>query len=407
MNAANSSSGHEPVRVDRIIPGGEAIATRADGKKILLWNALPGELVNYQVDREKSKLIYATATEIIEPSQHRIDPKDPCFLATSPWQIMDYDYELAQKSLLVQEIFRQQGIAYRNPSCSDAEKDPEHICRPLVITDGRDFHYRNKMEYSLYWDNDTQQISLGFHARNSHRKIPVTQSSIEHPEIFAQAQEIIADLNTRQAQARDYQSLLLRCDQQGNVSGGLYENGKPHPDFPSLTDRVIGHEYTYSPNGFFQINLPVYELALQEIAKHIDTDNILDLYAGVGTIGLSVAADKNLTLVEVNKAAYLELEKNCAGKHQPVLAKSEEVLDCIQPDQTVIVDPPRAGCDPALIEKIATTKPSRLIYLSCNPITQARDIAPLLDIYNLEKVIAFNFFPRTPHIENLAILVKK
>lgn len=386
----------EPIRVDHLVPGGEAIATRADGKKVLLWNALPGELVNYAVNKEKAHLVRATATTIIESSDHRIPPRNDCFLSTSPWQIMDYEYELEQKSKLVQETFQQQGI---------------EVSPPSVITDTHDFFYRNKMEYSLYWDNEQSKIRLGFHARNSHRKIPVIQSSIEKPEIFTHATAIIDQLNAQRASARDYQSLLLRSDQQGNISGGLYESGKPHPNFPPLADTILGHRYTYSPNGFFQINIPVYELALTEISKHIATTNVLDLYAGVGTIGLSVARDYELTLVETNKSAFAELARNCTdvpSNPRPVLANSEDSLEFIQPDQTVIIDPPRAGCDPKLIQVLGNTRPQTIVYLSCNPITQARDLYPLIDSdYSLKQLTAYNFFPRTPHIETLAILTEK
>jgi 23S rRNA (uracil1939-C5)-methyltransferase len=384
-----------------LIPGGEAIATREDGKKVLLWNALPGETVTYRIIREQSRLVHAIVDEILTPSPYRISPRDAAFLATSPWQIMDYDHELGQKSLLVAEIFRQQGIAL----------DP-----PAVQTDQHDFHYRNKMEYALYWDHDTAQIYPAFHARGTHHKVPVITSSLERPEIFAAATEIIADLNARHEPARKYQSLLLRCDQQGRISGGLYPNGQPHPDFPPLTDTLLGRAYTYSPNGFFQINLPVYELALREIARHIQTADVLDLYAGVGTIGLSVARDRNLTLVETHGAAFAELQNNAQSASQTksapaakaVLAKSEEVLDFIAPDQTVILDPPRAGCDSQLIDHLAQIQPQTIIYLSCNPITQARDLQPLLaNGYTLDRAIVYNFFPRTPHIEHLAILTRK
>lgn len=384
------------IKIDRLVPGGQGIGTAEDGKKGFFWNALPGEVVTrYKITKNKSHYFEAIAEEIKNPSAHRIKPKDSCFLATSPWQIMDYDYELNQKALLLEEIFRQNDL---QSSLSALQ---------IVLTDGKDFHYRNKMEYSLYWNNEKEKIELAQHERGSHRKVPLETSSIERPEIFEAAKKIIEDLNARHEEARKYQSLLLRCDQSGKVEGGLYENRKPHPVFNNLTDTLLGQEYSYSPNGFFQINLPVYEMALKEIAKHIKTDNVLDLYSGVGTIGLSVARNKNLTLVECNKFAYAELEKNCTDNAQAILSNSEDALEYIAPDQTVILDPPRAGCDKKLIEKLLEVIPETIIYLSCNPATQARDVKMLLEKYEITNVIPFNFFPRTPHLENLIILKKQ
>ena len=101
------------------------------------------------------------------------------------------------------------------------------------------------------------------------------------------------------------------------------------------------------------------------------------------------------------------MQNNAIGTNANcVLAKSEDVTEYITPDCTVILDPPRAGCDQKLIAKLNEIRPESIIYLSCNPITQARDIA-LLNNYRIKKLQPFNFFPRTPHIENLAILVKK
>ncbi|MBR3270026.1 class I SAM-dependent RNA methyltransferase [Candidatus Saccharibacteria bacterium] len=406
------------IKVEKFIPGGQALGTNSDGKKIFFWNALPGEIIlEYEITKNKSSYAEAIATSISSPSKYRVEPKDECFLSTSPWQILDYNYELEQKSLLVQEIFREHNI---------------NIEPPEVITDGKDYQYRNKMEYALYYDLEKAKIFPAFHARGSHRKISITNSSLERPEIFKKALEIIDDLNNKGEEARKYQSLLLRCNQNGEVSGGLYENHQPHPVFNNLKDEILGKEYSYSPNGFFQINLPVYEMALSEIKKHIVTENVLDLYAGVGTIGLSVARDKNLTLVEVDKSAFGELCKNVViedisehgsarisagrpwrradrtrvrnGNILTELAKSEEVLEYIEPDQTVIIDPPRAGCDKKLIDKLLEIKPKKIIYLSCNPATQARDVKILLEKYRIEEIKTFNFFPHTPHIENLTVL---
>lgn len=380
--------------IEKFVPGGQSIATLADGKKAFLWGALPGELVDFEITKNKHSYCEGIATNIQRAAGCRIEPKDECYLATSPWQILDYEEELKQKSIITKECFTQQHL--------DLEVLP-------TLTDGEEYGYRNKMEYSLYWSNEDNLIHLAFHTRGTHRKTPISQSSIERPEIFAKAQAIIDELNAQHAEARTYQSLLVRCDQQGKVSAALFENGKSHPQMDLLEDTLNGYKYSYSPNGFFQINLPVYEMVLQEIAKHITTDKVLDLYAGVGSIGLSVARDKDLTLVEVNGAAFGEMQTN--AKDVPnakcVLAKSEDVTEYITPDCTVILDPPRAGCDQKLIDKLNEVKPSKIIYLSCNPITQARDIALLVENYKVEKLQPYNFFPRTPHIENLAILERK
>ena len=377
----------------KLVPGGQGLGVLEDGKKAFVWNALPGEQVEFNVTKDKRSYCEGVAYHVFNCSEHRIMPKDKCFLATSPWQIMDYAYELEQKRELVRECFLQNHIL--------VEPEP-------TKTDSKDFFYRNKMEYSLYWNNDDGKIYPAFHERGTHRKVPVEQSSIERPEIWAKASEIIAKLNAEHAEARKYQSLLIRCDQQGNTSGDLFVNGQPHPIMANLTDKLCGQEYSYSPNGFFQINLPVYEMVLNHIKQHISTDKVLDLYSGVGSIGLTVARDKELTLVEVNGAAYEEMQKNAEGTSAKcVLAKSEDVTEYIAPDQTAILDPPRAGCDAKLIEKLNEIKPKSIIYLSCNPITQARDIAMLQENYAIKEVTPYNFFPRTPHIESLAILVLK
>lgn len=386
------------IEITKIIPGGQALGTHPDGRKIFFWNALPGEQVlDYQITKQKSHYLEAIATQISHPSAQRIEPRDECFLATSPWQIISWPYENQLKSELVIEIFREHHISIPNPP---------------VLTDQHDYYYRNKMEYALYWSHKTAQIELAFHARGSHRKLSITQSSIEHPAIFQAAQQIVADLNAHHEEARKYQSILLRANQAGQVSGGLYQNHQPHPQFPPLADQILGHTYSYSPNGFFQINLPVYQLALAEIQRYVTTDQVLDLYAGVGTIGLSVAADRHLTLVECDKSAFTELTNNIKnGFDSPNitahLTKSEQALDFITSGTTVILDPPRAGCHPALINRLTAVKPPSIIYLSCNPATQARDLESLLAHYDLTAVKTFNFFPRTPHIENLVILSLK
>lgn len=385
----------EVVRLEKIVGGGQALGALPDGKKIFAWGGLPGETVKIRLTKSKNSYAEGIVTEIIEASPLRIEPRDAgAYLSTSPWQIMNFEAEQSFKSELVREAFALSQI---------------EIATPEISTDGQMFGYRNKMEYSLWWDNEIGQISLAFHIRGTHQKTAISQSSIERPEIFAEACQIVDDMNKRGDCARRYQSLLVRANQNGEVSSALFEKNRPHPKMANLTDSLLGFEYSYSPNGFFQINLPVYELALREIAAAVNSEKVLDMYSGVGTIGLSVARNRKLTLVEIDASAFGEMLKNIPVGSQnikPIHSRSEEALGFITSDATVILDPPRAGLDEKIVARLAEVQPPQIIYLSCNPATQARDVKLLLEHYKISRMQAFNFFPRTPHIENLVVLEK-
>jgi SAM-dependent methyltransferases related to tRNA (uracil-5-)-methyltransferase len=420
------------VQLEKFINGGRAIGTLENGKKVFLWGGLPGESVEYNITKSKKSYEEGIVTDIQLKSSFRSTPKDEdSYLSTSPWQIIDYRYELKQKALLIREAFEQ-------------EKIP--IDTPEVMTDGRQYEYRNKMEYSFWWDNDTSRIELAFFRRGSHSKIPIQKCSLAAPEISSAASEIVEILNELKIEARDLKTLLVRHSKFGSTFTQLYvKNRDIHekiserarlmtignfeiiysdPLSPAsviterlfqLTDntpfdRLLGIDFTYSTEGFFQINLPVYEMALSEIKKHIGTEKVVDMYSGVGTIGLTVAKNTTLTLVENNESAVTEMYKNIerlGSDAMVICAESEKALDCISRDATLIVDPPRVGMHKDLVDKVLNTLPPIIIYLSCNPTTQARDIKMLLEKYDMTFIKGYNFFPRTPHIENLAILKRK
>lgn len=385
----------ETISLNNIVPGGQTMGTLPDGRKVFVWGALPGELATIRLTKLKKSYAEAVAVKVTEKSNERIEPRDECYLSTSPWQIMTKEAEVKYKSNLVVEAFRQANIEM-----------PWYE----IQGDNKFYQYRNKMEYSLWWDHETARIWPAFHRRGSHQKILVKSSSIEHPEIWQEAQRIINGLNRANDEARRYQSLLIRCNQHGEVSSALFEMNQPHPTMTTLTDSILGRKYTYSPNGFFQINLPVYEMALQDMARFINTDKVVDMYSGVGTIGLSIAADHKLTLVETDASAFSELMNNVAASGSNALAihaKSEEALEYITSDATIIVDPPRAGLDNRVVDRMLDVEPQRIIYLSCNPATQARDVAMLMAKYHIIHNQPFNFFPRTPHIENLVVLDRR
>jgi tRNA/tmRNA/rRNA uracil-C5-methylase (TrmA/RlmC/RlmD family) len=144
-------------------------------------------------------------------------------------------------------------------------------------------------------------------------------------------------------------------------------------------------------------------------ARSLEGKTLVDMYSGVGTIGLTLAAALNgkaqVTLVELDQQSVKYAKVNSAAPEIRVIkADAKHALKHITPGCTLVVDPPRAGLDKSLVRKILEAKPAKLLYLSCNPSTQARDLAKLKDAYSLDLLQGYNFFPKTPHIESLAAL---
>ena len=142
---------------------------------------------------------------------------------------------------------------------------------------------------------------------------------------------------------------------------------------------------------------------------HVTEPELIDMYAGVGSIGLSLATEK-VDLIELDPATAAMARHNAelAGVNATVIeAASEKVLDYIGPELPIVFDPPRAGLHDKVAARVLEVLPPKILYLSCNPATQARDLAKFQEAYEIVHFEVFNFFPRTPHIESLAVLVRK
>jgi len=423
---------HKTLNLEKIVGGGQTLGQLQDGKKAFVWGGLPGEKVEIQITKKKSNFVEGVVTNVIEPSSARIAPADPdSYLSTSPWQIMAFSTEQHYKAALIEEAFELHGIVL--PDAID------------VYSDGEQFGYRNKIEFSFWWDNDREDLDLAFFRRGTHGKIPVGSTSLAHSAINQAAQAIRDILRQRRTQAFDLKTVIIRNNQAGEVAMQLYvkteefdaltsaelamlavqgfelifSNPKSPASVitrrlqtwgnPALTDTILDVPFSYATEGFFQINLPVYEQALRDMKEWIQPNRpVVDLYSGVGTIGLTIGGD-NITMVEINEAAVAEMRRNIAAlgresSAKAILAPSESALEYITGDAAIIVDPPRAGLHEAVVKKLLETAPARIVYLSCNPVTQARDVALLAERYGIRHHRGYNFFPRTPHIEHLVVL---
>ncbi len=432
--------------LDKIVGGGQALGTLEDGRKMFVWGGLPGETVEVQMTKKKSSYAEGTVTNVVAASAQRVAPKDPdSYLSTSPWQIMAFEAERHYKAALIEEAFELHDIVL-----------PEPI---EVYTDGQQYQYRNKVEFSWYSDTiaGVDTLDLAFFRRGSKGKITLDSCALLPDPIMQLARTIRDHLQDTHVSARQLKTLLIRCDQRGNCAWQLYVKDKDfditqlaleslgqggeiiysNPKSPAsvitkrlatfgdivLSDTVLDVPFRYATEGFFQINLPVYEQALKDMRRWVGTTGepastplsegdvpaVVDLYSGVGSIGLTIGGP-GVTLVELNEHAVREMRQNISElgiDATAVLAASENALEYITSDKVIIVDPPRAGLHQNVITRLLEEVPSRIIYLSCNPVTQARDVALLAEKYGIRSHRGYNFFPRTPHIEHLVILDRK
>ena len=428
---------YHTLHLQRIVGGGQAIGELDDGRKAFVWGGLPGEQVRMRLTKKKSSFVEGIVEQVLNVSPDRIEPRDPeSYLSTSPWQIMTLEAEQHYKTQLISDAFQLHHV---------------NLAPPAVYCDNVAFGYRNKVEYSWYSDIDAisgaDTLDLAFFRRGSKGKIAIEETSLARPEINTLARAVRDLLRRKSISARQLKTLLIRCNQAGDAVWQLYTKDRlpdlitaeeaaslpaqggeiiySDPRSPAsriterlarfgdttLTDTILGTTFRYACEGFFQVNLPVYERALKDMQQWIgDASQIIDMYAGVGSIGLTISGD-NLTLVELNEYAVAEMQRNITalgreGKATAVLAASEHALDYITGDATIILDPPRAGLHADVVARLRQQHPPRIIYLSCNPVTQARDVALLTadDHYRIRHAKGYNFFPRTPHIEHLVVL---
>jgi 23S rRNA (uracil1939-C5)-methyltransferase len=421
---------NETVTIEKLVHGGQGLATMADGRKLFVWNALPGERLGVRIIKTKKSYAEGIAEDVIKPSPERILADEENYLATSPWQMMTYAAENTYKRQIVSELFEHEKVML--PAYGD------------TVHDARQWGYRSKMEYS-FWGDD-EGVHLALHQRGSHGKQIVRGSKLAMPAIDAAANAICVQLNDlnngKGARAGDLKTIIVRCDQKGTAVAALFvkldtftELTLPselkglrvyHSDPRSpasvptrllyelgdclLHDELLGTSFVYDVDSFFQVNVPVFQLALKTIKQYVREPAITDMYAGVGSIGLSVAS-RSVDLIELDPASVRMAIQNADDNLQAggpsatvVEASTEKVLEYITRDKPVIFDPPRAGLHDKVVARVLEAKPPKIVYLSCNPATHARDLAKLQTVYGIEHFSLYNFFPRTPHIETMAVL---
>lgn len=407
--------------------GGDGLA-RVAGQAVFVPGAAPGDQVDLEIVERHKNYARGRIVEIIEESPDRTAPPCPVFgtCGGCQWQHLAYDAQLTWKREIVRDAFRR--IARIDVDVAEVVRSPSP------------WRYRHKTAVPL---------GRGFYAHGSHEIVPFEECLIQHP-LLDRVVRAVRELDLPPYDERTHTGLLrhvvARCNLRGDQAAvALVVNGEPRPGVaaplmravpelrgvvanintspgnailgdrsvtlagqPAITEEVDGLVFEVSAESFFQVN-PAAAAMLHRMAAEAagSGGSALDLYAGVGSIALRLAREfDQVTAVEISEAACGDAERNAAlngvtnvrfvrGRVEDLGSERAEV---------VVLDPPRKGAGPEVIKAVAAMAPLRVVYVSCDPATLARDARALAAAgWAPLSVAPLDMFPQTAHVECVAL----
>ncbi len=418
---------------------------------VFVSGALPEEKVEVKITTVKKNYAKGNLLDIVIPSAGRIQPECPYFPRCGGCQLLHLDYErqLAWKQSRVEHLIRTIGQ-------SSAPVYP-------VVGMERPNGYRNKMQLPVGKDKD--QVKCGFYVSGSHRIVDVTHCLIQdagNNRLLQAVHRIMHEYDIRPYEESSHSGdirhvigrtsrwglmaiIVTKDEQLPQVNVWIEELRKQVPELVAIyhnvqpkrsnvilgnkTELIWGEErlpanidclkFMLSPGSFFQVNPEqtekLYQLVLQEAAL-TGQELVIDAYCGTGTISLFLAQQAKQVIgieifapaiadakenAEINKVRNADFIVGDATVMMPKLAAQG-----LQPE-VIVMDPARAGCTEEVLQAVAGMQPQRLVYVSCNPATLARDVAILAELgYELQHVTPVDMFPHTTHVECVALMTR-
>ncbi len=432
---------------------GSGVGKTSDGIAVFVPNSAIGDELKVKILKVKKTYAFGKIEEIISPSQHRISPDCPHYSKCGGcvWRHISYDEECRIKQQkVIDAVQRIGGI--------------ENVDFKPIIRNDNILRYRNKAQFPIGTDS-SGNVLMGFYAFHSHRIIDCDDCVLQ-PEVFSRIMNItrkfieISDndvYNEATGKGR-LRHLYIRLGEVTNeimvcyvVNGnGLKQEDRlikmlreAVPEIKSIiinsnrektnvilgsknrtafgcdyiTDELCGLKFKISPFSFWQVNRRQAEklyAKAKEYANLSSDEILLDLYCGTGTIGLTMASEcKTLVGVEIVEDAIKDANQNAALNNicnaRFICADAPEaaeqlLLEGLKPD-CIILDPPRKGCTEELVKTISIMSPSRVVYVSCDPATLARDLKYFLQVgYIAKEITPCDMFSRTAHVESVVWL---
>jgi 23S rRNA (uracil1939-C5)-methyltransferase len=408
--------------VDKPAAGGRMLA-RHEGRVILVHGAIPGERIKARVTKVERQLAFATAADILEASADRRSPSTDLTCGGASYAHIVYRRQLQLKSEIVKDAFARLG---RIPLSAPLEvrRSPERGYRMRArfhVRDGRIGFYKEG-SHELCDAGATGQI-LDETIAAAATAIDLVDRSVRVTAIEV-AENLSADQRVLHFQT-DGSEIPLSVLEKAVAAGGLTgcsafsHAGSSAAGVPVVSDRVSvltkgragSGELERHAESFFQANRFLLPDLVAAVLDAVPSEgSVLDLYAGVGLFSVSLAHSgrERITAVEGDRTSARDLMSNastCGASLRLAIGSVEDYLASNRAStDNVIVDPPRTGISRKAIDAIVRLRPRRLVYVSCDPPTMARDAARLVSAgYDLVSLRAFDLFPNTPHVESLGV----
>lgn len=396
------------LNIEKLDHYGRGIA-RIDGKTAFIENALPTETVIASITKEKKNFMEGETIDFINKSNDRIEPICPYYNECGGCNIMhiDYNNQLQFKENKVKEVL--------NKFCNyDNVKS---------IIGTNQYNYRNKITLQV-------KEKIGYYKKKSYELVVIDKCYIADEKInsiinelknidLSNVNQIVIRTTNKESMLVFYSKKVIKSDvNKLNIDTiiCITDNQTILKGKGYIEEVIKDIRYVISPTSFFQVNtngmINLYDKVLEYCGLN-GNENLLDLYCGTGTIGIYLSKYCNKVFgIELNKEAIKDaLVNKEINNLNNIDFKSGDVKEVLKtnnfiPD-IIVVDPPRAGLDSKVVEQIISLKPKKLVYVSCDVITLARDLNLLKEYFNIKEVTPVDMFPNTYHIECVAALYLK
>ena len=410
------------LEIEKATAGGRMLA-RHRGQVVLVWGAIPGERVEARIERAAKGVVYAETIDVSSPSPDRRSAPADWRCGGSVFAHVDYARQLRLKSEIIQDAFGRIGrIPLTPPSVFGSPEEGYRMRARLHAESGRLGFYREG-SHELCDPVLTRQLLPSTNEWIAHAEAVLRRERLNDVIAVEIAENITGDERACHVELRSIGD-AARCAALADGLVGLSASGVGDARTTTVSGSLAIHDEVPVGEGgeaitlrlrrhvraFFQGNRFLIGHLVREVTACVPREPTVDLYAGGGLLGLALAATgvPHVTLVEGDPVSGVDLEANAVPFSPQVSVERRSVESYLKTLRvqavTVLLDPPRTGMSREALAGVIRAKPRRIVYVSCDVPTLARDARGLLDAgYQLERITALDLFPNTAHVETVAV----